>query len=46
MGTEGPLAWLLLVFVGFGVLILIGVPLYGAVLIIRDWLKGKTPRGS
>lgn len=39
MGTEGPLAWLLLFLVGVFALILIGVSVYGAVLIIRDWLK-------
>jgi hypothetical protein len=39
MGTEGPVAWAVLFFLGVAMLILIGVPLYGAALIIRDWLN-------
>lgn len=39
MGTEGPAALLAVFSLGVAVLILIGAPLYGAVLIIRDWLE-------
>lgn len=39
MGTEGPFAWFALFFLGLAVLILVGVPLYGAALIVRNWLK-------
>tara|TARA_B100002049_G_C15876800_1_gene289907 strand:- start:363 stop:485 length:123 start_codon:yes stop_codon:yes gene_type:complete len=39
MGTEGPLIWIALFYLGIAVLILFGVPLYGAAMIIRDWLK-------
>jgi hypothetical protein len=39
MGTEGPFALLALFFFGVAVLILVGVPLYGAVLVIRGWFK-------
>ncbi len=39
MGTEGPFAWLALFFLGVTILILVGVPLYGAALIVRDWLN-------
>lgn len=39
MGTEGPFAWLALFFLGLAILILGGVPLYGAALIVRDWLN-------
>jgi hypothetical protein len=39
VGTEGLVGWTVLFFLGLAVLILIGVPLYGAALIIRDWLS-------
>ena len=39
MGTEGPFAWLALFFIGLALIIIVGVPLYGAALIIRDWFK-------
>lgn len=39
MGTEGPFAWAVLFFLVMAVLILVGAPLYGAALIVRDWLN-------
>jgi hypothetical protein len=39
MGTESPFAWFALFFLGLAILIFVGVPLYGAALIVRDWLN-------
>jgi hypothetical protein len=39
MGTEGPFAWFALFFLGLALIVGVGVPLYGAALIVREWLK-------